>query len=525
MAQRALAEELTDEEVLRIIVRERMQQRLTALSQAGSSFWAPHPENKPQNLAYNSEADETLYGGGAGGGKTDLLIGLGVTRHKKGVIYRKQKVDTKGIKDRGIEVLGSEAWSTKDNAFITPDGRQLELGHATTQRDLNAQQGRARDLVEFDELAQFTLAEYLWLTGWNRSSDPNQRCRIVSGSNPPMTAEGFWIIERWAPWLDKKHPKPAQSGEIRWFATIEGKDTEVDGPEPFTHTNRDGTSETITPRSRTFIRALLEDNPYYKGGGYRSILQALPEPMRSAMLKGDFTATMQHDPWQVIPTAWVDAAMARWRPRETDKAKGPMDALGVDPARGGLDAMTLAPRHGDWYDEIVKVPGAEVDTGRKALAHIMLHLRNGAPVHVDVIGIGAAVYDACVDNDLVTVGIDVREASNATDRSGIMRFVNKRAELAWLFREALDPETGDGMALPPDPELKADLCSMHYEVTPRGIKIELKEDIKERLGRSPDKGDAVLLAWPNIAMARAARKRSGVGSDPQPVEDDDPRRL
>jgi hypothetical protein len=57
------------------------------------------------------------------------------------------------------------------------------------------------------------------------------------------------------------------------------------------------------------------------------------------MLYGDFKAGIGEDPWQVIPTAWVDAAMARW----VDKApKGEMMSMGVDVARGGKDNTTIA---------------------------------------------------------------------------------------------------------------------------------------------------------------------------------------
>ena len=59
-----------------------------------------------------------------------------------------------------------------------------------------------------------------------------------------------------------------------------------------------------------------------------------------------------------------------------------------------------------------------------------------------------------------------------------MRFANKRAEAWWRFREALDPdqEGGSVIALPPDPQLRADLAAPVYEVGPRGILIESKDD-------------------------------------------------
>ena len=64
----------------------------------------------------------------------------------------------------------------------------------------------------------------------------------------------------------------------------------------------------------------------------------------------------------------------------------------------------------------------------------------------------------------------------------------------WRLREALDPESGDDLMLPPDPELLADLTAARFEVRASGIVVEAKEKIKERLGRSPDCAAAVALA-------------------------------
>jgi hypothetical protein len=97
-------------------------------------------------------------------------------------------------------------------------------------------------------------------------------------------------------------------------------------------------------------------------------------------------------------------------------------------------------------------------------------------------------------------------ASESTEvtRDGAKRaFYNRRAEVWWRFREALDPdqEGGSAIALPPDDELKADVASAQWELTARGIKLTRKQDIRERIGRSPGKGDAVVMAWAEGAKA------------------------
>ncbi len=81
------------------------------------------------------------------------------------------------------------------------------------------------------------------------------------------------------------------------------------------------------------------------------------------------------------------------------------------------------------------------------------------------------------------------------DRAKVLNFYNKRAEWWWRLREYLDPESGMDIALPPDRELLADLTAPRWELTPRGIKIELKDEIKKRIGRSPDKGDSLAYAF------------------------------
>jgi hypothetical protein len=75
-----------------------------------------------------------------------------------------------------------------------------------------------------------------------------------------------------------------------------------------------------------------------------------------------------------------------------------------------------------------------------------------------------------------------------------MLFVNRRAEWWWKLREALDPATGEDLALPPDQGLLADLCAPRWKLSARGVQVESKEDIIKRLGRSPDRGDSAAYA-------------------------------
>ncbi len=435
---------------------------------------------------------------------SDLLLGTALTSHSRSIIFRKQRNDAQALIERAGTILGDFGkWRGDERAYRTNDKRFMEFGHCSRPGDEQGYMGRPHDLKAFDELTHFSEYEYIFLSSWNRSTDPNQRCRVIGASNPPTTPEGFWVVRRWGAWLDPQHPNPAEPGELRWYARIDGKDTEVAGPEHFEHIDVAGRTETIEPRSRTYIPSKLDDNPYYSKSGYRAVLQALPEPLRSILLHGQFDAAMEDNPWQIIPTLWVELAMQRW----TEKAAGPMDTIGVDPAMGGRDQLTIARRHGDWYDELVTVPGVEVPTGVVAAGHVIRYMRDGAVAQVDTIGIGAACYEHLIDSGVTAAAMDARHKTEGKDKSGTLAFRNKRAEWWWAMREALDPDQGDGIALPDDRELLADLTAPRWEPTPQGIKVEAKEDIAERLGRSTDKGDAVVMALPQEKPKMAARHR------------------
>lgn len=442
----------------------------------------------PQLDAYESEADELFYGGAAGGGKTDLLLGLATTAHHKSIIFRREYPQLKDIVGRSFEIIGDKGRFTAGQSMMwrLHSGRTIEFGAVQHERDVKKYQGRPHDLKAFDELPNFTEAQYRFLTGWTRTTRAGQRTRIVGAGNPPTDADGEWVIQRWGPWLDHQHPYPAKPKELRWFAMLDGDDVEVESDAAFTHKG-----EIIKPKSRTFIPARLSDNPYLMATDYEKTLQQLPEPLRTQMLKGDFQARAEDHPWQTIPTMWVELAQARWR--ERSKPALPCTAMGVDPARGGKDKFVICKRYGNWFDELVKIQGSDTPNGQAGAQYIMQHYEEGAGVNVDIIGIGSSVFDALPEG-INAYGVNFAEASSMLDKSGRFRLVNRRAEAYWLMREALDPESGEDIALPPDAELKADLCAPRWKLTARGIQIEDKEEIKQRLKRSPDCGDAVVMA-------------------------------
>jgi hypothetical protein len=111
-------------------------------------------------------------------------------------------------------------------------------------------------------------------------------------------------------------------------------------------------------------------------------------------------------------------------------------------------------------------------------------------------------------------GFNASEGTKERDKSGEIGFVNKRAAAWWALRELLDP-AGDGeIALPPDDELTGDLTAPQWTVQSGGrILIESKDDIRKRLGRSTDAGDAVVMAFatPSRPVVRATPYRVEAG--------------
>lgn len=454
------------------------------------------PTAGPQFDAYYSPADILLYGGSGGSGKTDLGLGLAFTAHQRSLILRRQYTDLSGITERAIEING-----TRDGfsgaippKLRTRDGRLIQFGAHKDLGDEQGFQGIPFDYKYIDEAVSHLEQQVKFHLGWVRSASPRQRCRAVLGTNPPIDASGDWIIGMFRPWLDLTHGNPAKHGELRWFITTpEGEDLEVDGPEPREYTVK-GKLERYEPKSRTFIPGRLRDNPFLISTGYQATLDALPEPLRTAVRDGNFMATRQDADWQVIPTEWVQLAQSRWT---KDGIRGKkMTAMAYDPAGGGKDAAELAMRYEGWYDQIVSTKGAETADGSLTVALLFKYRRDGAGIIIDVGGGYAGQTTLRLkDNDTDFIAFNGTGDGPGRDKSGKLKFHNKRARAWWTFREALDPDQPGGsiIALPPDPILLGDLTAPTYSIGKLGILIESKVELRKRLGRSTGRGDAVVM--------------------------------
>jgi hypothetical protein len=496
-----------------------------------SSVWKP--QDGPQTAGYYSLADVVGYGGAAGGGKTDLALGTAGTAHYRSIIFRRVFPSVRGIIERSHEIFNAsgsnparDSYNEGLHIWRLADGRHIELASMQYEKDKEKFQGQPHDLYVFDEATEFNESQVVFVTRWNRSTHIDQatgqpqRCQVLLTFNPPFDESGEWVTRWFAPWLDEQHPNPAKDGELRWFGMVDNKMQEIpegslswwylddaedhhplesgqplkiDGQWIVPVRGFEQGDDFIMAKSRTFFHATLKDNPILARTGYGATIDATPEPIRS-LLKGKFNAAKIADPWQVIPTEWIKLAQARWA--RTERPPVNLRAVGNDVAHGGADDTVLAPLYGTYFDELLVYPGWMTPRGEDTAVYAKNLAGITTPVFVDAIGYGSSASDTMASWGMNVTPVNFgASAEDATDKSGVFRFANVRAEAFWLLREALDPASGQEICLPPDREVLIDLAAPKYKVVAGRIQIEPKADIKQRIGRSPDKGDAIALVW------------------------------
>jgi hypothetical protein len=211
----------------------------------------------------------------------------------------------------------------------------------------------------------------------------------------------------------------------------------------------------------------------------------------------------------VIPLAWLEAANDRWREWvEAGAQAGAVDVLALDVARLGQDQIKLAIRCGDVVTEIRTLPPQDTMATVGELFAAWRAL--GGAVVVDVVGVGGGPVDRLRELGCPVAAFNGAAAAvddggrRLTDKSGTMEFANMRAAALWSLREQLDPSGYPTQALPPDDELTGDLTAVTWRPTSAGkILMEEKPLVKQRLGRSPDAGDAVAMACFPVAYSAA----------------------
>jgi len=491
-------------------------------AQIRAELWSP--QAGPQSVAYYHRADEMLYGGAAGGGKTDLVVGLATTAHQRSLVFRRMSTDLDGLWDRLLDVTqGHQKQSNNVKKRMTlNDGRVIEGGHLEAPNSEKSWQGRPHDLICFDEAAQLDEHKVNFVTQWLRSVDEGQHCRVVMATNPPLpefkngkmvdSGSGEWLKRWFAPWIDPHYSSPAQSGEIRWcYMRANGDRLEtiwvphagyydVDTGEEAHPTEAEiKASKYARAKSRTFVKSLLDDNSYLADTGYGDKLSATPEPLRSMLRNGQFGIKLADHTMQVIPTNWVLQAQERWNERAaTRMPPTPMLVLAADIAQGGIDSTVTVALHDDaWFDLPDVYAGIETPTGVEVVERILAKRRNAALIVLDGTGGWAGgTRDLLKTHHSIEAVMCISSVgSSAWTKNQTYKFLNTRSELWWLFREALDPDSGENIMLPPSDALLAQLTAPHWALKGRAIQIEEKDALRTRLGSSTDEADAVIMAW------------------------------
>lgn len=208
----------------------------------------------------------------------------------------------------------------------------------------------------------------------------------------------------------------------------------------------------------------------------------------------------------LIPAQWIEAAHERWiEAHGEEPAQAGQRILGVDVAGMGRDCTVFCERKENYV-----APFRSFNSGGTAdhmeIAGKIKVERVSHPkmlVSIDTIGEGAGVYSRCVENEnsqnrqyiiscKYSEGAKNSSGKELTDLTGQHRFLNMRAYLFWAVRDWLNPKNNTGAMLPPDPQFDEEASEIRWAFRSDGkIQIEAKEEIKKRIGRSPDKFDAL----------------------------------
>ncbi len=233
--------------------------------------WQP----QPRQLEFMSRSeDEALYGGAAGGGKSDALV-IEATRqvhipHYKALILRKTYPQLTELIEKSLRyysVAFPEArYNAGDHTWRFPSGAKIVFGSMQHSKDKLNYQGKAYDFIAFDELTHFTYDEYIYLLSRNRPNGPGTRCYMRATANPGGIGHG-WVKERF---ITASEP----------MTTIWDK---VAVQLPSGETKTKYRSRIFVPSSVFDNEALLENDP-----DYLTRLASLPEAERKALLYGDW---------------------------------------------------------------------------------------------------------------------------------------------------------------------------------------------------------------------------------------------
>jgi len=244
-----------------------------------------------------------------------------------------------------------------------------------------------------------------------------------------------------------------------------------------------------------FIPSLPRDNPFLPADYEEGLRKLYPDELVKQLLEGDWDALEAGN--YLFKYADIKSAIDR----EVDIEDSEPNIIGQDIARFGDDSSVAIIRRGnrvEWIEHWAKTDLMHT-TGKIVN---LIDRFNPSLVNLDIIGLGSGVYDRLIELKYKQVkGINVAEAAQGEDKE---KYANLRAE---IYKNLSGKFENGEISIPDDLELVAQLSSIKYKFNSRGqLQMESKEDMKKRGVKSPDKADALALAFMESPL-REARVR------------------
>jgi hypothetical protein len=232
-----------------------------------------------------------------------------------------------------------------------------------------------------------------------------------------------------------------------------------------------------------YLPSSIFDNPYL-AQSYVDSLKSLPPEVYKTFVEGSWEGT--DEPGQLVP--WTDMYAARDLCIEDVGTK----SLGVDVAGHGKDKSVFVILTGSNLSEKIEFDNTSIpEVTDKTKELMLLHGIDADHVAIDGAGLGAGVIDELNQEGIYPVNF--LGGGKVLNDDSTYNYKNLRAQAYWYLKLAFQDHAIGGIE---GDRLLSDLASIRYTVeADKQIKIESKDEIKKRIGRSPDYADALCYAW------------------------------